>query len=128
MKIQRVQLACMIALLGAPSLSTALGWGNARTSAVLGRPLDFAVPVRVEPGEEFAPECVDAEVHFGESRVSGSQVQVRVEPLPGAGGERLVRVQTTASIEEPIVSVQVATGCRARLVRKFVAFADPPLV
>lgn len=118
----------MIALLGAPSLSTALGWGNARTSAVLGRPLDFAVPVRVEPGEEFAPECVDAEVHFGESRVSGSQVQVRVEPLPGAGGERLVRVQTTASIEEPIVSVQVATGCRARLVRKFVAFADPPLV
>lgn len=126
MKFTRAQLFIAIALLGASSPAAALGWGTPRSAAVLGRPLDFAVPVRLEPEEEFASECVDAQVHYGEARVARSQVSIRVEPVPGMPGERLVRVQTTVPVEEPIVTVEVSTGCGARIARRFVAFADPP--
>jgi hypothetical protein len=37
-----------------------------------------------------------------------------------------LRVQTAFSIDEPVVSVQVAAGCTSRVTRRFVIFADPP--
>ncbi|HIV70305.1 MAG TPA: hypothetical protein H9903_05215 [Candidatus Aquabacterium excrementipullorum] len=46
--------------------------------------------------------------------------------LPSSGAERAVRVVTTSLVNEPVVTVYLVAGCRAKITRKFVAFADPP--
>jgi pilus assembly protein FimV len=114
-----------LALCAATGGAWGLGFGGSSSQAVLGQPLDFAVQVRVEPGERAEAECVGAEVSFGDVRLGRSQVRAQWDP-PVAGLEQTLRVRTAAAVSEPIVTVDVTMGCKARLQRQFVALADPP--
>jgi Tfp pilus assembly protein FimV len=38
-----------------------------------------------------------------------------------------VRVITQQAIEEPVLDIDLSVGCQARMVRRFVVLADPPL-
>ena len=120
-------LATVVVMLGASLDCSALGLGSPRTSAVLGRPLDISVPVRVEPGEGLSAECISADVSFGDVPVRPSLVRVRIEPS-GAPDEQLIRVTTDQAVEEPIVTLTVNANCAARLGRTYTVFADPPRV
>lgn len=120
----------MLALV--PGASWALGLGKPSTRAVLGETLRLTVPVRLEPGEQVADDCVSAEVYFGDDKLAGTVVSAQVVPVSGSaaeaarGGARTLLIRTTALINEPVVTVYLSAGCQARITRKFVALADPP--
>jgi hypothetical protein len=92
---------------------------------VLGQPLDYAVQVRLDPGEALSAECVLAEVMSGDRRVPPPLVRTVVE-MTGPESAR-VRVLTQPSIDEPVVSVQVSVGCSSKISRRYVVLADPPI-
>ena len=116
-------VAGVIGAAGAPASSASLG--GASNSAVLGQTLDFAVPVRLDAGEALAAECVSAEVMAGDRLLPSSQVRTMVEPRATDGV--LVRIITTQVIEEPVLTVQLSAGCAARVARRYVVLADPPM-
>ncbi len=105
----------------------ATGFGRMNNATMLGQQLDFTVPLRLDAGESVSADCVTAEVLSGEFRVPPSQVRVAVDPGSDAN-ERLIRVATRATIDEPVVTVTVQLGCTNALTRKFVAFVDPPVI
>jgi hypothetical protein len=102
-----------------------LGFGGISAQAVLGQPLNLSVQVRVEPGEWAEAECVAAEVSFGDVTLGPGQVRTQWDP-PAAGLEQILRVRTLKGVSEPIVTVDLTIGCKARLQRQFVVLADPP--
>lgn len=104
----------------------ALGFGASSPAAVLGQALDLTVAVRVNAGEDFAPECARAAVTMGDRLLPAAAVQTVVER--GSTGQATIRVRTTSPVEEPVVTVEVSNGCTARMSRRFVLFADPPLI
>ncbi len=124
--LKRVSAAALATstLLLSPGTSHGLGFGRPNSHAVLGDTLSLTVPIRLEPGEEIANDCLAADVYFGDDKLPGASVQAVVNP--GEGAERTLKVRTTALINEPVVTVYLAAGCKARITRKFVAFADPP--
>lgn len=105
----------------------AAGFGAAPGSVTLGSNLSITVPLQVDDGEAAEPDCVSAEVHVGERRISPASVRVAVEPGATAR-DRWVRVSTTVSIDEPLLTLQMSAGCSTRLVRRYTLFADPPAV
>lgn len=101
-----------------------MGFGRPFSRAILGEPLRVSVPLRLEAGETLEADCVQVEVHYGESRLSPSQVQVSL--VGGSSREATVQVRTTTPITEPIVTYELTAGCQAKINRQFVALADPP--
>lgn len=111
-------------LLGAllwPAMGWSLGLGSGPSSVSLGQPLDFRVPVRLQPSEVLEPECVRAEVRVGDGILLPSTLDVG--SAPGAGS---IRVLTVQRIDEPIVTVTLTAGCLAPIRRQYVVMADPP--
>jgi pilus assembly protein FimV len=120
-------LAC--AASAASPEAQAIGFGRVAGPVVLGQSLDLPVPLRLDPGERIAPECVSAEVEAGDARLGRDQVRVRLEPstAPGAGeADWVARVTTRSAIVEPVIEVTLSVGCERRFSRRFTAFADPP--
>jgi pilus assembly protein FimV len=110
--------------LGMPAWS--LGFGRPVSRAILGETFNVTVPVRLESAETLDDDCLAADVFFGDDKLASSAIKTVL--LPGQGAERTVRVSTTALINEPVVTLYVVAGCKAKVTRKFVAFADPPMV
>ena len=104
------------------SPAQALGLGNGPSAVVLGQPLDFVVPLRLE-GDEAMPECLQAEVVVGDQRPLPTTVRVR-----GSGAAAALRVTSAAPVDEPIVTVQLSAGCVSKVQRRYVVFADPGTV
>jgi pilus assembly protein FimV len=104
----------------------AMGFGRLTASAVLGQPLSLPVPLRLDPGERLAPECVAAEVTAGDTAIHRDHIRVRLEPGASAS-EWLARITTQVAIDEPVIEITLTIGCDKRFSRRFVAFADPPL-
>lgn len=115
-----------------PGAAEALGLGRPSTRAVLGEAFRLSVPLRLEPGEQVADECVSAEVHFGDERLGRTAVSAVVLPAPASASQaasastRTLLVRTKTLVNEPVVTVYLSAGCQARITRKFVALADPP--
>lgn len=136
-QISRVSAAALVgATLMLTSLSShGLGFGRPISQATLGESLTLTVPLRVEASEDLTPDCVGAEVFFGDERLSDSSVQVSLlgaqsgvqSNLADQGGHRL-RVTTSRLIHEPIITVRIKAGCLASMTRQFVVLADPPVV
>lgn len=100
----------------------ALTVGRARGGALVGRPLDLAVPVTLDaPDADGA--CARAEVFYGEQVVPGTP-SVRWEP--GRGNEGVLRVTTTAPVDEPMVTVYLHVGCGQSTTRRFVLLSELP--
>ncbi len=118
-------LAAALCIAAAPA--EALGFGRIGNTTQLGQTLNFAAAIRLDNDETLSRECVAAEVFVGDSKLQPGQVRVTLETA-GAANERLVRITTTAIIDEPVVTVSVSVGCTSKVTRKFVAFIDPPLI
>lgn len=102
----------------------AAGFGVPSASAWLGQPLDYAVPLRLDPGDALEPACVKAAVSLGERSLPPTQVATRLDLLPD--GQARVHVLTTVPVDEPIVVIQLDIACGLQLARRFVVLADPP--
>jgi pilus assembly protein FimV len=109
----------------AVSSAHAIGFGRVSNTTLLGQSLNFEALVRLGPDETLTPECVLAEVSAGENRIVQPLINVQVETLADPGLRR-IRVRTSNSIDEPVVTVQLTLGCDGKVTRKFVAFVDPP--
>jgi len=104
----------------------AAGFGDSGTGAILGQPLDFVVQLRVEAGEVLGSECVTAEVSSGERRLPAALVRTAIERT-GPESAR-VRVMTSQGLDEPVIGILLQVGCAARISRRFVVLADPPVI
>lgn len=120
-----VSVTLALTLPAGPAL--ALGFGQVRTQALLGQPLNLALPVSLGEGETLTSECAAAEILAGDSVVQPVNVRTRVTQGRDAG-EAVLRIVTTVPIDEPVLSITVSAGCPTRITRTLVVLADPPLV
>lgn len=105
--------------------SQALTLGRASSTALIGRSLDLAIAVRMEAGETAAALCFEADVFHGDVRQDPSRVKVLVEPAAQPNSLN-VRVQSATTIDEPVVTVYLRTGCGQKTTRRYVLLADFP--
>lgn len=101
----------------------ALTLGSLRGPAIIGRPLDVSIPVQVEQQDDASVACFDAEVFHADVRQPA--VRVRVEPT-GSPQSVVVRVQSSALVNEPVVSVTLRARCDLKAERRYVLLADLP--
>jgi pilus assembly protein FimV len=127
MFIGKSRLSITFIAIGMAGPAMALGFGDFRANALLGQPLNLALPVSLAEGETLTSECVSAEVQSGDSRLQPGTVRARVTQGRD-GGEAIIRVSTTVAIDEPVVNITVSAGCPTRITRTLVLLADPPLV
>ncbi len=121
------QILIATAALVGGSEAAALGFGQIRSSVVLGQPLNVAIPVNLAAGETLAAECVGAEVSYGDSPLP--PIYVRVGLIQGsAGADSLLQVSASTVIDEPVLTLTLSVGCASKLSRTVVLLADPPLV
>lgn len=105
--------------------STAMTLGRTRGAALIGRPLDLSVQVRLEPADEASSACFDADVFHGENRIDSSRVSVQFQPAAGAQ-DASVRIRSTAVVDEPVVTIYLRAGCAQKITRRYVLLADYP--
>ena len=121
--LHHAAVAALLALLAAQAM--ALGIGKVTNQTMLGSSLRFAVDLRLDAGESVAGDCITVEAVSGESRLPPSTLRWALEP--GADpADRVLRVASSVTIDEPVVTLNVQFTCPTRLTRKFVAFVDPP--
>ena len=105
--------------------SEALTLGRVRGAALIGKPLDMVVPVQMDPGENAASECFEADVFHADTRQEASRVRVLVESTAQPGMAN-VRVLSSAVVDEPVVTVYLRAGCGQKTTRRYVLLADLP--
>src|SRR4051794_22419715 len=82
--------------------------GRAQGAVLIGRPLEVTVPLLVEGAGEGAPECAAAEVFYGDGKVSPAHINAELQSAPGGP---VVRVRSSAAVNEPVVTVYLQLGC-----------------
>ena len=119
--MRQIWTACI--LLSTALSSSAVTLGRHSGAAVIGRPLDVRVQALLSPGEDIAALCIQAEVLYGDTRVSAGSV--RSTPQRSApDAEASVRIQSSEPVTEPIVTIQVRAGCGTPFTRRYVLLAD----
>lgn len=103
--------------------SAALTLGRARGAVLIGQPLDLAVQIQLDAGEEVSASCFDAEVFHADARQDGNQVRVLVEAEPQSRTAK-VRILSAAPVDEPVVTVYLHSGCGQQTTRRYVLLAD----
>ena len=103
--------------------STALTLGSLRGVALIGQPLDVTVPVQLGEGEDAAP-CFVAEVFHAD--IPQDSNRVRVLASPAKDQTILVRIVSSAVVDEPVVTVNLQAGCTQKTSRRYVLLADVP--
>ena len=116
---------CAIFLLIGASSAAALTLERSRGSIVLGRPLDFNVQATVSPNENTASLCLEADVFQADTLINPLRVNVQLLKS-GSSGSFMVRVSSSAIVEEPVLTVVIRYGCVAKNSRRYIIFADPP--
>ena len=111
------------ALLCLSTSSPALTLGKARSAVLLGQALDLTVPVGLGAGEEVSPQCVEADVYYGDIQQDRSRVSISVLPSEQVSMVS-VRIVTPAAVDEPVVTVYVRAGCQHKVSRKYVLLTD----
>jgi len=97
--------------------------GAAQGAVIIGRPLDIVVQSQVGTTDDAASLCVQADVRYGDARLSASEVSVTVEQ-GGAAGQGGLRVRARQPINEPFVTVELRMGCPTRFSRSYTLLAD----
>ncbi len=114
-----------LALLCATGVSHGLVLGSVTGAALIGRPLDLVIQVHGAVGEDALSSCFQADVYHGDARQEASGVRV----LAQAGAQPQVtdiRIASVATVDEPVVTVQVRSTCGQKVTRQYVMLADLP--
>lgn len=117
-----------VGLWAAAQAVSAVGFGRLPAGTTLGQPLNLAIPLRVEPGEDLRQECLFGEVHFADNLQQPGTTSIKLDPADPSALDRVLRLTTTTRVDEPIVMVEIGVGCGSRVTRRFTLFADPPLL
>lgn len=114
-----------VALLCVAFGSSALTLGRVRGAAIIGQPLDVTIQVQMDAGDDAASLCFDADVFHADARQDANRVRVVVETSPQSTTAN-ARIQSSALVDEPIVTVYLRTGCGQKTTRRYVLLADFP--
>lgn len=120
------RLAALVSLL-VPPLADAQSIDVSQARLRLGEPIALALHVQtgdLPAGRRLAPECIDAEIDFGETHLSAGQLQVRTQ---ADGQVTRVTLSHPSELSEPIARVRVELLCGPAFAREFTIFGDPPL-
>jgi pilus assembly protein FimV len=117
------RLAVGILACAAASGSGALTLGRVQGLALVGRPLEITVPVLFESNGETVPECADAQVFYGDTRLPQGRITTQID---SSGAGATVRVRASAAINEPVVTVYLNVGCKDRSTRRIVLLSEQP--
>ncbi|SFC56574.1 hypothetical protein SAMN05216344_12249 [Polaromonas sp. OV174] len=110
-------------LLGSAASSFSVSLGRMRGATLVGQPLDATLTAQLGRAEELSTFCASAEVFFGDSQIAPSRVSTSMTAGTHAG-EVLIRIQTSVSVNEPVVTVYLSEGCAQKNTRKYVLFAE----
>ncbi|WP_443082334.1 type IV pilus assembly protein FimV, partial [Tepidimonas sp.] len=97
--------------------------GAVQGAVIIGRPLDIVVQSPGATGDDTGAQCVQADVRYGEMRLSPSDVSVTVE-RDVAQGTGALRVRSRLPVNEPFVTVELRVGCPMRFTRAYTLLAD----
>ena len=98
--------------------------GRAQGAVLVGQALKLAVPIRLEAGEGASALCFDADVFYGDSRQDPGRVKVTHDASPQSLTAN-VYVSALASVDEPVVTVYLRSGCESKSTRRYVLLAEP---
>ncbi|MDI1239306.1 MAG: hypothetical protein PSV26_17630 [Polaromonas sp.] len=101
----------------------AISLGRSQGAVFVGRALDISIQAVLDGTENSATSCLAAEVFYADSRVESSRVRISLAKA-GPGREALIRVRTSAVVDEPVVTVLVRAGCGSPMERRYVLLAD----
>ncbi len=104
--------------------SMALSLGRHRGVAIIGRPLDVSVQATLDVQDDFNNVCLEADVFYADRRLAGSAVRVTSEKVSSGVQEILIRIRSSALIDEPVVMVYLRAGCQQKTERRYVMLAD----
>lgn len=110
-------------LMGLAASTLAASLGRIRGAAIVGRPLDVTLSVQLDSSENLSSVCVAADVFFGDGQVASDKVRALASQGSNAA-EVLVRIRTTAVVDEPVVTLYVREGCVQQYSRKYVLLAE----
>lgn len=96
--------------------------GSPAAEIWMGRPLEMTVPARFAPGDTGG-ECVHADVFYGDARVPADRVRATVV---GADAQKRVRIEASAAVNEPVITVSVRAGCRNTITRNYTLLPEMP--
>lgn len=113
-----------IALLCVAVGGNALTLGRARGAVFLGQTLDITISVQQSAEEDVGGQCFEADVFHADTKIDAGRVRVKVEPAAGPQAS-VVRITSSASIDEPVVTVYLRAGCAQKTTRRYVLLADP---
>lgn len=105
--------------------SEALTLGRVRGAAWIGQPLEVTIPVQLDPQEDAAALCFEADVFHSDVRQEARRVRVSVEATAQPQSAH-VRVRSEALVDEPVVTLYLRTGCGQKTSRRYVLLADMP--
>lgn len=110
-------------LLGATGSSLAVSLGRMQGATIVGRPFDVTLTAQFDSAEGIAAVCVAADIFFGDAQIPSNRV--RIVTVAGAKtGDALIRIQTAAAVDEPVVTVYIREGCSQKNARKYVILAE----
>ena len=105
--------------------SYALTLGAIQGNAWLGRRLDVSVTAQLDAGQSASALCAAADVFHADAQVDNSRVRVLAEPTEKANEVKL-RIVSSATVDEPVVTVRLRVGCESEVVRRYVLLPDAP--
>ena len=106
--------------------SFALTLGRTQDVAWVGQPLDVQFQVQSDSVGDLLPDCLAAEVRYGDTQLEPSRVSVSAPPASGNGAAQSIRVQTSVPVDEPVVTVQLRVGCQQKLSKRYTLLAELP--
>jgi hypothetical protein len=81
--------------------------------------------VQSDSVDDLLPNCLAAEVLYGDTQLDPARISVTASPATGAG--QSVRVVTTVRVDEPVVTVHLRVGCQQKLSKRYTLFAELPI-
>lgn len=103
----------------------AISLGPNTHSAVLGQPLNLAVKVMLDKGDDPNALCLDASVFYVDRQLDKSQVRVTAEKSANSQ-ESVIRIRADAPVEGTVVTVHLRAGCDQQTMRRYVVLAAAP--
>ena len=97
-----------------------------RGVAIVGQPLEVSVQVQLDAEESASSLCIEADVFHADTRQEPDRVQVFVDAPQQLSQAATVRISSSASVDEPIVTVYLKAGCAQKSTRRYVLLADFP--
>ena len=98
--------------------------GRHSGTALIGRPLDMSVQAVLEAQDDAGSLCMEADVFYADNKLDKSRVRVTLERSASAPQQALIRVRSSALIDEPVVTLYLRVGCQQKTERRYVSLAE----